>query len=169
MRFHCRSDLRPLGMQIPWITLKELDATLSKDVFKHYRRWCRNKGNLATPCSHRFSAQRFGKDKWASYPELASVYKAAVVRTMMYWCSDFLKERDAGIPGGNLRVQTSHAFAAFQNLIDINGPFSILKQLRRLWIFVGKVCSFIRNWLELTKIELMGDAPTKSSPNSTVH
>ena len=112
-----------LECKSPQITLRELDETLSKDVFKHYRRWCKNKGNLATPCSHRFSAQRFGKEKWASYPELASVYKAAVVKTMMYWCSDFLKERDDGIPGGNLRSQTMHAFAAFQNLIDISGPF----------------------------------------------
>ena len=46
--------------------------------------------------------------------------------------------------------------------------FSTLKRLQKWWIFVGKVCSFIRNWLDLTNFELMGDAPTKSSPNSTV-
>ena len=109
--------------KVPGMTLKDLDAFLSKDTFKHYRRWCRQKGPIATPCSHRFSLQRFGKEKWSSFPELASVYKAAVVKTMMYWCADFLKERDVGVLGGQLRTNTMHAFAAFQNLIDVNGPF----------------------------------------------
>lgn len=76
------------------ITLKEMDELLSKDVYKHYKSWCRTKGDLATPCSHRFSCQRFGKDAWASAPELGSVFKAAVVKTLMYWCADFLKEHD---------------------------------------------------------------------------
>lgn len=107
----------------PSITLKELDEALSKDVYKYYRAWCSNKGALVTGCSHRFSAARFGKEKWADCPELGSVYKAAVVKSMMFWCADFLKERDMGITDGDLRVHTMHAFAKFQLLIDQNGPF----------------------------------------------
>lgn len=42
---------------------------------------------------------------------------------MMYWCADFLKEQDAHVLDGSLRVNTTHAFAAFQSLMDTNGPF----------------------------------------------
>ena len=107
----------------PGITLKEMDDRLSYEVFKHYKKWCQQKGPSVSACSHRFSTLRFGKDKWASYPELGSVYKAAVVKTMMYWCADFLKQEDMEIPDGELRVHTMHAFAAFQSVIDNNGPF----------------------------------------------
>ena len=109
--------------KVPGMTLKDLDTFLSRDTYKHYKRWCKMKGNVATPCSHRFSASRFGKEKWASFPELGSVYKAAVVKTMMFWCADFLKEHDIGVIGGELRTNTMHAFAAFQNLVDLNGPW----------------------------------------------
>lgn len=107
----------------PTLTLRGLDELLSKDVYKHYRNWCKEKGSLASACSHRFSAVRFGKEQWSSCPELGSVYKAAVVKTMMYWCADFLKDRDATVEGGELRIHCMHAFAAFQSLIDTNGPF----------------------------------------------
>ena len=107
----------------PGITLRDMDDRLSYEIFKHYKKWCQQKGHLVNACSHRFSCLRFGKDKWASYPELGSVYKAAVVKTMMYWCAEFLKQEDTEIPGGDLRVHTMHAFAAFQSVIDNNGPF----------------------------------------------
>ena len=100
-----------------------MDETLSRDVYKHYRNWCKEKGKLVTPCSHRFSAQRFGKEKWASCPELGSIYKAAVVKSMMFWCADYLKQNDVGIPGGDLRIHTMHSFAKFQSLLDNHGPF----------------------------------------------
>lgn len=112
-----------LESKMPDITLKQLDTELATDVFKHYKKWCTAKGASVTACSHRFSAQRFSKDQWSSCPELGSVYKAAVVKSMMFWCYDFLQERDVGIVGGDLRIQTMYAFAKFQSLIDSNGPF----------------------------------------------
>ena len=42
---------------------------------------------------------------------------------MMYWCADFLKEHDATVEGGELRIHCTYAFAMFQSLIDTNGPF----------------------------------------------
>lgn len=112
-----------LECQQPGITLKDMDRKLSKDVFKHYAAWCKSKGALVSACSHRFSALRFGKDSWASCPELQSTYKAAVVKSMMYWCASYLRDNDTTVPGGTLRVNCMHAFTRFQNLIDLNGPF----------------------------------------------
>lgn len=107
------------------LTLKRMDELLSKEVYKHYKAWCkRNRSDPTTAaCSHRFSCARFGKDTWASCPELTSIFKAAVVKTMIFWCLQFLKDNDVGIAGGELRVFTMHAMAKFQRLIDDNGPF----------------------------------------------
>lgn len=112
-----------LECKYPDVTLKDMDSLLSKEIYKHYKCWCRNKGQLATPCSHRFSCARFGKDTWASPPELGSIYKAAVVKSMMYWCADYLKEHDAEVLGGQLRVHCMHSFVSFQNVLDVSGPF----------------------------------------------
>ena len=105
------------------LTLKQMDVLLSKDVYRHYRAWCHKHGPNATACSHRFSCLRFGKEKWAMPPELGSIFKAAVVKSMMYWCAEFLKENDHDVEGGHLRIHTMHAFAKFQFLVDKNGPF----------------------------------------------
>jgi len=107
----------------PELTLKRMDELLSKHVYKHYRNWCKRYGKNVSACCHRFSCQRFGKDTWGTPAELNSVYKAAVVKSMMYWAAAFLKEEDNGVPGGSLRISTMHAFAKFQHLIDTNGPF----------------------------------------------
>lgn len=106
----------------PTMTLDQLDAMLSKEVYIHYKNWCKKMGRHATACSHRFSRLRFGKEKWSSAPELASVYKAAVVKTLMFWCTDYLKE-NCSVDGGNLRYRTMDAFTRFQYLLDIHGPF----------------------------------------------
>ena len=105
------------------LTLKQMDSILSKDVYRHYRAWCHKHGRNATACSHRFSCLRFGKEKWGMPPELGSIYKAAVVKSMMYWCAEFLKENDHDVEGGQLRIHTMHAFAKFQFLVDNSGPF----------------------------------------------
>lgn len=102
----------------PGITLRAMG-----EIYKHYRGWCKSKGPLVSGCSHRFSASRFGKEKWSSFPELASVYKAAVVKDMMYWVAAYLQENSAGVPNGELRVNCSHAFASFQSMMDCNGAF----------------------------------------------
>lgn len=104
------------------ITLKDMDARLSKEVYAHYKKWCRDRAPHATSCSHRFSATRFGKETWSSFPELGSIYKAAVVKCMIYWCAQYLKE-ERGVSGGEQRYRTMHQFALFQYLMDSNGPF----------------------------------------------
>ena len=107
----------------PAVTLKDLDRILSKDVYKHYRNWCRGKGNAVSGCSHRFSAVRFSKEQWGSFPELGSIYKAAVVKTMLFWCNDFIKESLGQVVGADYRLFCIHSFAKFQYLVDIHGPF----------------------------------------------
>ena len=123
MCFDCRAGVRPFGKKHPGLTLKRMDELLAKHVYKHYRNWCKRYGKNVSACCHRFSCQRFGKDTWGTPAELNSVYKAAVVKSMMYWAAAFLREEDNGVSGGPLRICTTHAFAKFQHLIDTNGPF----------------------------------------------
>ena len=107
----------------PAVTLKELDKILAKEVFAHYKKWCKQKGPNASACSHRFSATRFGKEQWPQYPELGSIFKAAVVKTMLFWCNDFLKEAVGRVIGADDRSLCIYGFAKFQFLLDIHGPF----------------------------------------------
>lgn len=105
------------------ITLKGLDQMLSKNIFGHYKRWCSGKGKAASACSHRFNGARFGKEQWGAYPELGSIYKAAVVKSMLFWCNDFLQQQVGVVVGAQARANCIHAFAKFQYLLDIHGPF----------------------------------------------
>ncbi|CAK9066129.1 Midasin (Dynein-related AAA-ATPase MDN1) (MIDAS-containing protein) [Durusdinium trenchii] len=107
----------------PGLTLKEMDTYLSSEVYRHYRGWCRKQGAPANGCSFRFSASRYGKETWMSYPELGSIYKAACTKGMLYWAASFLKESATTVPGGDLRYRTILAFTRFQHLIDSHGPF----------------------------------------------
>ena len=104
------------------ITLKDMDSRLSKEVYTHYKKWCHDRSPHATACSHRFSLTRFGKETWNTCPELGSIFKAAVVKTMLYWRKDYLKQ-ERTVPGGEQRFQTMYQFALFQYLMDSNGPF----------------------------------------------
>lgn len=105
------------------ITLKELDSRLQREVFTHYTQWCRMRGNRITSCSHKFTAARFNKEKWRDVPELGSIYKASVVKSMQFWCASYLRENMSTTPGGQFRAYTMHAFAKFQRLLDLTGPF----------------------------------------------
>ena len=58
-----------------------------------------------------------------SYPELGSIYKAAVVKTMLFWCNDFIKESVGRVIDAETRSRCIHGFAKFQFLLDIHGPF----------------------------------------------
>lgn len=100
-----------------------MDTYLSSEVYRHYRGWCRKQGAPANGCSFRFSASRYGKETWMSYPELGSIYKAACTKGMLYWAASFLKESATTVPGGDLRYRTILAFTRFQHLIDSHGPF----------------------------------------------
>ncbi|CAK9005810.1 unnamed protein product [Durusdinium trenchii] len=88
------------------ITLKEMDQRLSQEVYKHYKTWCKERAAYTTACSHRFSLARFGKDTWSTYPELGSIFKAAVVKSMLYWCLDYLRGEQHTRGGDELRPCT---------------------------------------------------------------
>lgn len=51
------------------------------------------------------------------YPDLSSIYKAAVVKTMLYWLAAFLRD-EVGTLNGRLRYSCANAFAKFQHLLD---------------------------------------------------
>lgn len=107
----------------PSITLKGLDLKLQKEIYRDYKNWCHQKRKCASACSHRFNAARFGKEKWPAYPELGSVYKAAVVKSMLFWRDKFLKKQIGKVPGAQHRANVSHSFSKFQYILDTHGPF----------------------------------------------
>ena len=112
-----------IDSHFPGITLKELDKVLSKEIYGHYKKWCRAKGKFVSACSHRFNGIRFGKEAWSQLCELSSVYEAAVVKSLLFRCNDFLKEHVGHIVGAEQRYFCIHSFAKFQFLVDIHGPF----------------------------------------------
>ena len=99
------------------LTLQQLERLLLTDAWVHYRTYCRRR---KTPsCSMAFNLARFNRESWQNYPELASCYKAAVVKGMIYWVADFLKSNaDPADPGSVMRVDASHCLAQFQYLQD---------------------------------------------------
>ena len=107
----------------PDIKLKQLDSMLTNQVYKHYQQWCKARRPHATMCSHRFSGARFNRESWIAFPELGSVYKAAVVKCLQYWCLDFLREVKDQTELGDLRYRCMFAFVRFQFLMDTSGPF----------------------------------------------
>ena len=109
----------------PILTLSELDTLLRIEVYLHYKSWCRTHARKYTATSFRFNGKRFSKLGWADFPELSSHYKAAVVKTMMFWASDYMKDQDqeGNVPNSRLRWLCMHSFAKFQYFIDEGGPF----------------------------------------------
>ena len=109
----------------PILTLSELDTLLRIEVYLHYKSWCRTHARKYTATSFRFNGKRFSKQGWAEFPELSSHYKAAVVKTMMFWASDYMKDQDqeGNVPNSRLRWLCMHSFAKFQHLVDQGGPF----------------------------------------------
>ena len=103
----------------PGIKLKQMDRLLSTEVYAHYKSWCRDRAPYVSTTSHRFSALRFGKESWKMFPTLSSVYKAAMVKSMIFWCAAYLKECEVDNSMGQLRKRTMHAFATFQLLLDV--------------------------------------------------
>ena len=58
-----------------------------------------------------------------NYPELVSAYKAAVVRGMTHWASDFLKEQMGSGPRSDTRAYCMYCIAKFQVLVDQSPAF----------------------------------------------
>ena len=106
------------------LTIAQLNEALSVDAWGHYRKWCKGKSTVCATSST-FSALRFGRDSWQSYPELASCYKGAMVKYMMFWAAAFLQskldERDT--ERNRLRAYTAWSLSRFQFLQESNGPW----------------------------------------------
>ena len=99
------------------LTLQQLERLLQNDAWPHYRSFC--KRTRTASCSMAFNLARLNRESWQHFPELASCYKAAVVKGMIYWAADFLKANaDPSDPGSLLRVDASHSLAQFQYLQD---------------------------------------------------
>lgn len=108
----------------PGLTLQQLDEKLRGEAWGHYKIWCKGK-SVVCPTSSVFTGQRFGRDSWQSYPELSSHYKGAMVKYLIFWVSDFLKEKLSEHAGANykLRSYCAWALAHFQFLQETHGPW----------------------------------------------
>lgn len=107
------------------LTLAMLDRELKGPVFRHYRNWCQQQGKRVSACSHRFDSARFHREAWNAPPELSSIYKAAVVKSMMYWASAYLTEfaEAARDEHGALRAHCAYSLAMWQHMIDTRPAF----------------------------------------------
>lgn len=108
---------------VPGLTLEGLSQLLQTEAFSHYKDWCRNR--RLPRSSSTFTCVKFGRESWQTYPELASCYKGAMVKHMIYWAATFLFEctRENDTPQSRLRAYTAFALAQFQFLQDCNGPW----------------------------------------------
>ena len=108
----------------PGITIAQLNSCLSKEAWTHYRSWCKGKSTVC-PTSSMFTALRFGRDSWQSFPELASCYKGAMVKYLMFWAAAFLCEQleTVDTPNNRLRAYCAWSLAQFQYLQEANGPW----------------------------------------------
>ena len=106
------------------VTLGELDKCL-QDTFQHYKQWCKTKRNLVAVTSSQFTALRFGRENFQTYPALASCYKGAMVKGLIYWTAEFLLQcfRANPTPSSRLRACCASALAQFQFHQDSNGPW----------------------------------------------
>ena len=107
------------------ITLGELDRQLKTEAWQHYKNWCRTRKSVVCPTSSMFSSQRFGRDSWQTYPELASCYKGAMVKYLIFWTDMFLQEKVAqnDTEQNRLRAHCAYSLAQFQFLQEVSGPW----------------------------------------------
>lgn len=107
----------------PTITIAQLSEKLSSEAWAHYKRWCQGKSVVSRTSS--FTGLRFGRENWQSYPELSSCYKGAMVKYLIFWVSEFLKEKSPEINSelSALRAHCAWSLARFQYLQETNGPW----------------------------------------------
>ena len=107
----------------PGITIAELSDRLTNVAWPHFKSWLRQRRQVLSGTSSTFTALRFGRESWQHFPELASVYKAAMVKALMYWTASFLTEFMQPTEMSRLRAYAAYALARFQFLQDTNGPW----------------------------------------------
>ena len=104
------------------LTLKQLDHLLQNDAWPHYKKWMRDR--KLPSCSMQFSLIRIGRESWQRYPEMASCYKAAVIKSMLYWIASFLHEHMRDDQADSvLRADVAYSMAQFHYVQDSNGPW----------------------------------------------
>ena len=108
----------------PGITLAQLNEKLTSEAWPHYRNWCKGK-SVVCPTSSPFTTTRFGRENWQSFPELASCYKGAMVKYMIFWVAEFLKEKlsEVDTEKSCLRAYCAWSLYQFQYLQETNGPW----------------------------------------------
>ena len=108
----------------PDLTLSQLNAKLADEAWSHYRQWCKGR-SVVCPTSSSFTALRFGRKSWQSFSELASCYKGAMVKYMIFWAADFLKAKlkEKNSENNRTRSYCAWALARFQFLQETNGPW----------------------------------------------
>lgn len=107
------------------LTIAGLDAALTSQAWPHYQQWKNDRREVVAPTSSKFSSKKFGRSTWVEYPELASCYKGAMVKYMIFWASAFLTEalQTNDTPRARKRAYCSYCLAYFQFLQEIQGPF----------------------------------------------
>ena len=104
------------------LKLRQLEELLQRDAWPHYKKWVRDR--KLPSCSMQFSLVRIGRESWQRMPEMASCYKAAVIKAMLYWIASFLLERKQDNQAGFIvRADLSYTLAQFHYLQDCNGPW----------------------------------------------
>ena len=117
------------------LTLSKLSECLSSEAWGHYRSWKRGKQAVVAPTSSKFSAPRFGRDAWNVYPELASVYKGAMCKYLIFWCASFLKDKfeEHGSEDAATRAYCAWCLAEFQFLQETSGPWLSVDVSERMY------------------------------------
>ena len=135
------------------ITLGELDRQLKTEAWQHYKNWCRTRKSVVCPTSSMFSSQRFGRDSWQTYPELASCYKGAMVKYLIFWTDMFLQEKVAqnDTEQNRLRAHCAYSLAQFQFLQKSAGRGLRNQWRRKCMTWDERFCCFTKNLLSKQK------------------
>lgn len=109
----------------PDLTIAALSHELTSIAWPHYQTWKSTKREVVVPTSSKFTGQKFGREKWVEFPELASCYKGAMVKYLIFWASAFLTDvlEWCDNTGTRKRAYAAYCLAQFQFLQETNGPF----------------------------------------------
>ena len=107
------------------LTIAGLDAALTSQAWPHYQQWKNDRREVVAPTSSKFSSKKFGRSTWVEYPELASCYKGAMVKYMIFWASAFLTEalQTNDTPRARKRAYCSYCVGLFSILTRNSGAF----------------------------------------------
>ena len=141
------------------ITLAKLSERLSSEAWGDYQEWKKGKQAIVAPTSSKFSAARFGREAWNVYPELASCYKGAMCKFLIFWCAAFLKKKfdELGTEEAATRAYCAWCLAEFQYLQECNGPWLSAEAAERMHdmgraflLYYQKLASDARKGFQLT-------------------